>query len=863
MTLVAPTSNPARRQWAAIIQNNLRSLGIDARLIYTSFGTMSGLSFGCSASNCGKTYDNGGFDAVFVGFGGGTPLPDFGTQNVVDYRSLNNADLSPIGANFEQYRNATFNALASQYNAEFNAAARVPIAQKMVAIVAQDRPTLPIYYPVDTYGVANYINPWGNNNSECSCTVTHDFQHWKLTGGHTAINVGETGDISSVNQWVTAAANTFYDAYLYNTQTVPLEELDGRTLAYFNSLATSITGSSDHLTWTVNFLAHNFQDGVPVTANDYLFSTMGGIINDVGYVSAGTLQGLLGNFGGGACNCSGVTFKYSNGTSDYVWNGAYSHGAAPTGFVSTSVWTATSATSFTFTLSNAYLFTDPVITGISAEPMHIFESIPFLSWATSPFATVQNTPYVYHWSTSTYGGNGTATAYGPIGDGPYYYHGYDSVSETGTLVKWSGYWNATGLQSLGQFNAQVIHIVHDTNKDAALADFASGKLNFLDSNYGIVPADYSVLAANGGHATERSSPSAGRQDFSLNDNHPIYGTGTATPNGVKDPAHAQQYAIDVRTAFSHAIPRQYIINNLQQGQGTPAITEFCTCFAFAYTPGITVDTFDLSLSAQFLAAAGYNNGATSSVTIPPPTAVTCGSSPGSGGGAVTVPSFISGNSLTLTGTFGVTQAVGGSYPGWYATLQQSTDGGTTWQPVLLTAATNAGYYTFTYTPTVSGQVWYRAFFTGIPSNNALAGTGATSPAAAEAYTAPQAPSNGEALLNVTDTRYSAVTAITVGSLSQVIASALSSLSATDAVAVYNAACGVAASTTSSINGLATSTNSAITALQTSAASKTDLQAAVNTINGNINNVSYIAYAALAVAIILGLIAIFMGRRKPS
>lgn len=40
MTLIAPTSNPQRRQWAAIIQNSYETANIDAKLIYVSFSQM-------------------------------------------------------------------------------------------------------------------------------------------------------------------------------------------------------------------------------------------------------------------------------------------------------------------------------------------------------------------------------------------------------------------------------------------------------------------------------------------------------------------------------------------------------------------------------------------------------------------------------------------------------------------------------------------------------------------------------------------------------------------------------------------------------------------------------------------------------
>ena len=181
----------------------------------------------------------------------------------------------------------------------------------------------------------------------------------------------------------------------------------------------------------------------------------------------------------------------------------------------------------------------------------------------------------------------------------------------------------------------------------------------------------------------------------------------------------------------------------------------------------------------------------------------------------------------------------------------------------MTVATQGGYYSLAYTPSVTGSVEYRVFFTGVPANDSLTGnlggTGPNTPAAAEAYSPPQAPGNGNAALNTTGTKYSDVTTLNIGTLSDVITAALASLTATNAVAVYNAACSVADSTNTAIQNLAASTNSALS----NTASKTDLQSAVDSINGNVTNVSYISYAALAVAIILGLIAISMARRKPS
>ena len=881
ITVVAPTSNPLRRQWAAIIVNNYQSVGIDAKLIYVSFGTESSLSFGCT-TNCGQLYAQGGFDEIFVGFGGGTVLPDFGTQDVVTYRSATPGDLAPTGSNFNSYKNATYNTLALQYNSDFNATDRAVIAQKMVTIVAQDRPNLVIYYPVDTYGLANYISPWGDNNSESASSNTNDFQHWKLTGGQTALNIAETGDINSVNQLDTAVSNTYYDTYLYHPVTAALEELDGRTLQYYDALATSITSSADHLTWTVNFKAHNFQDGVAVTSNDYIFGTMADLINNVGAVGEGTYQSLLG---------LNAQFTFLNGTSDYVMNGTYSHGTAPKGFTPNSVWTALTPTSFKFTMPAPYLFTDPILTGGGALPMHIFEKVPQAQWASSFLSTLQTTPTTVTWNTSVYGGNGSyAYVYGPIGDGAYMYRGYNTVSQTGTLVKFPGYWNATGLQSLGEFNIQTIHVVTIINKDQALGAFTSGTVNFLDSNYVLAPQDFTVLQANKGYYTERASPGAGWQETSLNMVSPIWGTGTATPLGQSNPSQAVAAARDVRDAMSHLIPRQYIIQNLLQGIGSIGITQFCTCFAFAYPKSVQPDTFDPTLAKQLLADAGYNTGVAStsggsiSISAPPSITTTCGAAtaPSTASTTVTLPSFILGNTETFTGTFAVIPSIGAGSGGFYAVLMRSTTGTVDKSgnlvnatAVALSLTTDGGYYNFGYTPSAAGNQWFQVEFTGVPPAK-LTSVGVGSPSLPLGYIPPLAPGNGDPVDNITDTQFSSVTAISVGSLSSVfgalttsINSGLSTVQSNIANSINQALCTFGTSTNSALSGLRNSTQTALTNLQGSSASKTDLQNAQTTLGGQITSVNNsvstltdVSYAALAVAIVLGLIAIALSMRKP-
>src|SRR5439155_9174597 len=159
-----------------------------------------------------------------------------------------------------------------------------------------ERPGIITYYPVNVYAYSPSFKPWGTANAVTSTTVGLDWAHWK-TPADAAINVGSTGPLDAVNSLPTAAQNSFYDRLIYGSiqAGTGTEEADSRGAGvYFNALATSITSSSDHLTWTETVKPHNFQDGVAVTADDYIFTAMSQLRLDVGWVALGTITTQLG-----------------------------------------------------------------------------------------------------------------------------------------------------------------------------------------------------------------------------------------------------------------------------------------------------------------------------------------------------------------------------------------------------------------------------------------------------------------------------------------------------------------------------------------------------------------------------------------
>ena len=850
-TMLAPNTNPVRVQWAEIIQNSYQSNGIAANLVFTGFGALIDRVWGGTP---GQLFDQGGYDAIFLGWGGGTVLPDFGTDNVVNYKSSNpTAEYPPNGNNYAFFDNATYNTLAGEYATSFNVTQREQLAQQMVKIVAQQRPFLIIIGGLGATPdnpVASYVYPWNQQATyNTALPAQGDFQHWKLTGGHTVINVGESGDISCQYDIPTAICNSQYNAWVSGNYASALEELDPRTLNFYDALATKITSTPDHLTWTVSFRAHNFQDSVPVTANDYVFTFMYGLISAVGDVNLGTYQGLLG---------LNSQFTYLNGTTDYVMNGTYYHGTAPAGFVANSTFTAVNATTFKFTMPTPYPFTDPTLTGISALPMHILEKIPPSQLATSFWTTLQTTPTTVTWKTQEYGGNGSyAWAYGAVGDGAYHYTGYDKVAQVGTFQKWPGYWNASGLQALGEFNAQTVHIDHITGKDAAIADFSNGQVNTLDNNYQFDKSDAAAISAAGGVNIFMNAPNNGWQELGLNLKQPVFGTGTGTPLGQQTPSKAAYAALEVRKAMSYLIPRAQIVSQLLQGLGVVGITQFCTCFASYMPAGLQPDPYNPTQALSFLAAAGYNTGVappstgTSVVTSQPITI------PASN---VKVPAFILGNSFTLSGLYtpeplSIMEAAGG----YGVVLQQSTDNGTTWLPVDSAYTTSAGYFSMTYTPTVSGALEYRLFYTGVNSTYAQA-HGIGSPSALSAVVYPIIPaSESSDWKNSSDISYGSVSTVQIGTLAGVL-SQLASGSQLQSLAsqLSSQLSGVSSSISTLQSGQQTA-NGQISTLQSSMSS---VQSSLSSVSSQLGTLSSVAYAALAVAIVLGLIAIALSRRKP-
>jgi len=327
--------------------------------------------------------------------------------------------------------------------------------------------------------------------------------------------------------------------------------------------------------------------------------------------------------------------------------------------------------------------------------MHIMEKFPFSTWDSSPFSTASG-PYTYTWDTKQYGGSGSYTATGPVGAGAYEMQSYDFTNNIATLTKFPGYWNATGLQSMGQFSVNTYKVQWISSKDAAIAALKNGQVDLLDYNYGLAKDKATLQAIP--NVNIITATELGWQEMGFNMNSPIFGTGTATPAGTSDPTKAADAARDIRKAVSHMIPRDLIVSSLLNGAGYPLASFLGPGWGVWYDPTLTPDTYDLNAAASLLQQAGY------SVSVTPPAPIAYAGSPMLGSGSV-----------TISGT--------GPAANMLVMVQQSTDGGNTWTDFAPLLTDNSSKYTTAAAaPPAFGSVWYRANFTGIvPSPGIVAG----------------------------------------------------------------------------------------------------------------------------------------------
>jgi ABC-type transport system substrate-binding protein len=580
VTLIAPgNANLLRRQWTQIFASNLQELGIDAKVVYLGWTPVYDRVLTPSTDMVGKTYEQGGFDVLALGWTPGTvPEP----RQV--YYGGDPAFFAPSGQNYYLWNNATSNTLLDNFITSTSDTEKASLLDQWQQVYYQDVPASQIMYQaapaIVNPAIGNLYKPaTGGGEGWLYFNAQPYPQLLTRSDGKTSITYCATSSIDSLNP---PESNSWYDTIVFTpifdglTETWPT--MNGLSDLETPALLTSWSHSNDGFTWTFNCRQGvTWQDGQPFSADDVVFSLWSLMNAATGSQFVGYYQSVYGD---------NVKFTYSDGTTANLGTGSRM-----------GTITATDKNTITATLpvlanGKPYGDFEPFLLSLSNNiiPMHIFTHIAPTDWSTSPFNTGTGSMTI----------NGI-TYTGPVGTGPYKWVNYDPTAQVIHLQKYDNYWNATGLQSMGLFQIKDYYIRFIADKTSALAALKNGEVDMLDYNYQM-QTDIPSVDASWGKVLNLNG--VGRQEFGYNMQHPIIGTGVDTPVGKADPSKAAAAARDIRVAFDYAIPRQQIINSLLSGYGTPASTPMLPSQPY-YDSSIKARPYDLDQARHYLELAGY------------------------------------------------------------------------------------------------------------------------------------------------------------------------------------------------------------------------------------------------------------------
>lgn len=639
MTIIAPgNANLLRRQWGLIISNSFKAVGINANVIFMGWDSVYDRALTPATENIGKTWAEGGWDALEIGWTPGNPAFPFIGSFQIYY-----GDNIPPNNNYFLWQNASADAAIEQALMYGYTTPGIDAFKQWQLIQYEDVPASQIFSQAAVFTASKTVDfngfEWAFDNlGPVPQYVT----------GVTSFTLGSTGEPLDL---LPPLSNSWYDSIVHVPIFEGLFSLNSN-LEIIPAIAVAapvITDGGSTLTYTLRE-GVTFQDGHEVNADDVLFSWLGYLNPETGSQQSATLAGYIGN---------DITFKWLNGTETrlVIDFGAGTWAYPATTETGTRVASVEAVDELTvrFEIADFEGLGAPAATfygegdGCVILPMHLLGEVPFADWKTSVFNTGTGTLDI-----------GGYTVVGPTGAGPYKYVSYSATTGLITEAKYDNYWNATALEADGLFIVEDYYVKYIVEKDAAIGALTNNEVQAIDQNYQL-QRDYTSgnLNAFDNYVLEGS----GLQQIGYNMRHPIWGTGVATPNGQTDPANAAVYARYVRQAFDYLIPRELIIDNLVSGLAAPGSVHVNSESPYL-NPACVPREYNPTMAKQLLAMAGYDTGVTPPAPEPPATVV-------------------------------------GQAIGMYTVLESSTDG-LQWTPVSVGKTDANGNYYMTYTPSMAG-----------------------------------------------------------------------------------------------------------------------------------------------------------------
>lgn len=264
LTMTVPSTNPLRSQWAARISYSYLAIGVDIVYKQWTWNTIGDKIF----DNPGylNSYDNGGFDAQFIGWSGGV-LPG-------DRFFFHSDSLPPNGGNYQGLTTPAIDAMIEEQETTQNLTRRIELYHQQQADFFDDVWRNILF---QNEAIWAYDRELQGFNPYFGASIP--YQNITFTSGNeqSTLVVSRAGEFQHFNPFI---SNSFYDNFVLGNLHLGLvgtSTLSGSTDLYtfetFPIYAEWYNTSTDELTWFFNM--HDdlvWENGDSLNTSDVVFS---------------------------------------------------------------------------------------------------------------------------------------------------------------------------------------------------------------------------------------------------------------------------------------------------------------------------------------------------------------------------------------------------------------------------------------------------------------------------------------------------------------------------------------------------------------------------------------------------------------
>ncbi|MCK4845298.1 MAG: hypothetical protein KAS95_06475, partial [Candidatus Heimdallarchaeota archaeon] len=286
INLLTPNTKPMRIQWANMIESELAKIGINvsyheqtgwANITPRTWAYPVGVDFDYI-----PTYDEGGFDVLFVGWGWGLDWDPTGLYDT--------ASIVPAGDNMYQYSDAAYDALLLEYTSELDATARIPLVKQIQQKLYDDLPSITLIYPKSLFGIAADVTGY---DELLIATSSQRAENW-VEPDDNILTYALPAELSEYNIYVQAS---YYDALWMQSVYAGLYGRAQTTRLYEPIIAASMpVVSADFLQFNVSIDPDaKFSNGDAVLAEDIKYTYELHMTPGVGSAEYGTLTQFFEN----------------------------------------------------------------------------------------------------------------------------------------------------------------------------------------------------------------------------------------------------------------------------------------------------------------------------------------------------------------------------------------------------------------------------------------------------------------------------------------------------------------------------------------------------------------------------------------